>query len=458
MKIVVVGCGKIGAAIVEGLSAEGYDVVAVDDDDAVLAQISNIYDVMCLCGNGADCDTLAEAGVKNAELVVATTGSDELNMLICFLARSMGALHTIARIRKPEYNDRNLTFMKQQLNLSLALNPERLAAREMCNILRFPSAVNVETFSARNFEMVELRLKQDTVLDGMTLAEVRRKYEGNYLICAVQRADKAYIPDGSFVLRGGDRIGLTAAPNEAAKLLKKLGLLQKQARSVMILGGSKTAVYLARLLIAGGCDAKIVEMDAERCTHISSAVPEATVINGDGASQELLLEEGLASMDAFVALTGMDEENILISCFASQQNVPKVITKVNRPEFAAMAERLGLECIISPKKITVNVATLYARAISNSEGSSIETLYRLMDGEIEALEFSVQPGFTGMGVPLKDLKLRPGVLIAGIIRGRKPIIPGGGDCIQEGDKVVVIAAKQHLGALEDILKTRLIEE
>ena len=197
MKIVVVGCGKIGAAIVEGLSAEGYDVVAVDDDDAVLAQISNIYDVMCLCGNGADCDTLAEAGVKNAELVVATTGSDELNMLICFLARSMGALHTIARIRKPEYNDRNLTFMKQQLNLSLALNPERLAAREMCNILRFPSAVNVETFSARNFEMVELRLKQDTVLDGMTLAEVRRKYEGNYLICAVQREDKAYIPDGS---------------------------------------------------------------------------------------------------------------------------------------------------------------------------------------------------------------------------------------------------------------------
>ena len=452
MKIIVVGCGKIGTALVEVLAGEGYDIVAVDDNAAVVSQIGNIYDVMCLCGNGTDCDTLSEAGVKNAELVVATTASDELNMLTCFLARRMGAKHTIARIRNPEYSDKSLVFMRQQLNLSLALNPEMLAAREINNILKLPSAVNIETFSARNFEMVELQLKPDSVLDGMRLIDIRRKYSGNYLICVVQRGEEVYIPDGKFQLRGGDRIGLTAAPNEIQKLLRKLGLLQKQARNIMILGGSTTAFYLSKMLIAEGSDVKIVERDEQRCRIISSALPEVTVINGDGASQELLLEEGISSMDAFVALTGMDEENILISYFAYTQSVSKVIAKINRQELASMASRLGMECIISPRNITANVVSRYARAISNSMGSGIETLYRLMDGETEALEFNVQAGLACIGKPLKELTLKPGILIAGILRGRKPIIPNGDDMMAEGDKVVVIAARQRLNDLSDILQ------
>lgn len=452
MRIIIVGCGKIGTSILASLVEEGHDVVTIDYDEAAISEVSNIYDAMYVCGNGADCEILTEAGVEKAELFVAVTGSDELNMLSCFIAKKMGAKHTIARIRNPEYNDQSLGFMKQQLDLSMSINPELLAAQELFNILKLPAAVSIDTFSNRNFEMVEILLKPDSPLNGMKLSDLRKNYQAKFLVCSVQREDQVYIPDGSFELRSGDRIGLTASPNEIQKLLKMLGILQKQARSVMILGASRTAYYLAKMLTASGNSVKIIEKDPQRCTEFCNVLPNVSMIYGDGAQQELLLEEGIHSTDAFVALTGMDEENILISFFAASQNVPKVISKVNRGELAAMAEKLGLDCIVSPKKIVSNILSRYARALHNSLGSSVETLYRLMDGKAEALEFNVQPDFKYLQIPLKQMKLKPNILIAGIIRGRKTIIPSGDDEILSGDRVIVLATGQQMHDLSDIIK------
>ncbi len=453
MNIIIVGCGKIGCSIIESLVREGNDVVAIDDDPSVIEEVGNIYDVMCVCGNGADTETLEEAGVAKSDLFVAVTDSDELNMLACFVAEKMGAKHTIARIRKPEYNDKSLDFLSKQLNLTVSVNPEWMAAKELFNILKLPAAVNVENFSGGNLEMVEIRLKQESILDGLSLIELRRKYKAQFLVCAVQRGESVFIPDGNFVLKSGDRIGITATSSEIQKLLKMLNLIQKSAKSVMILGASRIAYYLAKRLINSGSRVVIIDKDARVCETFAEALPDAVVICGDGAEQELLLEEGLESTDAFVALTGMDELNILISIFATTQNVPKVITKVNRNELAAMADKLGLESIVSTKKIVSNVLAGYARAMNNSQGSnSIETLYRLMDGGVEALEFNVSKDFVGLRTPLKDLTLKPNILIAGIIRGRKAIIPGGMDEILPGDRVVVIAAGQQYFDLNDIIQ------
>lgn len=452
MNILIVGCGKIGSTILASLTAEGHDITAVELDRDTLAEITNVYDVMGVCGNGADCDTLAEAGVADAEMFIAVTGSDELNMLACYLAGRMGARHTIARIRNPEYNDKSLTFMKQELGLSMAINPELLAARELFHTLKLPTAAKIETFSRGNFEMIELRLREDSPLLGVPLHELRSRYNAKFLICVVQRGDEVHIPSGNFVLQAGDRIGLTASPAEVQKLLRAIGLASKQARDVMILGGSRTAFYLAKRLLAAGTDVKIIDRDRALCEDLCEALPKAVVIHGDGSHQELLLEEGIGDMDAFVSLTGMDEQNILLSFFASSQNVPKVISKVNRPELSAMAERLGLECIVSPRKLIADVLVRYARALHNSMGSTIETLYTLMDDRAEAVEFLVQDEPTLVDIPLKELSLKPNILIAGIIRNRRPIIPAGDDRILAGDKVVLLVAGQHLQELKDILK------
>ena len=451
MKIVIVGCGKIGSSIISSLVGEGNDVVAIDNSPAIIEEIGNIYDVMCVCGNGTDCETLEEAGADKAELFVAVTGSDEFNMLSCFLAERMGAKHTIARIRNPEYNDKSLTFLRQELGLTVSINPEWMAARELYNILKLPAAVNIESFSGGNLEMVNIRLKQDSPLDGMNLIDVRRKYKANFLVCAVQRDNEVHVPDGNFVLKSGDKVGLTAASYEIQKLLRMVGIIQKSARNVMILGASRISYYLAKRLIAGGNTVKIIDKDEARCRKFAEELPEAVVICGDGAEQELLLEEGIGSVDAFVALTGLDELNILISIFAQSQGVPKVISKVNRNELASMAENLGLDCIISPKKIVSDVLARYARALQNTVGNNIETLYRLMDSNVEALEFNVSPDFKGMKIPLKELSLKPNILLAGIIRGRRAIIPTGSDMIMPNDRVVVIVSGQQMFDLSDIL-------
>lgn len=448
MKITVVGCGKIGCTVIESLLAEGHEITAIDNDEDVISEITNIYDVMAVCGSGTDSDVLLEAGIS--ELLIAVTGSDEFNMLTCFIAKRLGVTHTIARIRNPEYNDKSLSFLRKELGLSMAINPERFVSRELFNLLKLPSAIKVEAFSRGNFEMVELILRENSPLDGVSLIELKRKHPDNFLICAVQREDKLYIPDGNFVLKSGDKIGITASSVEIQRLLRKLGILQKQARDVMLLGATRTSYYLAKLLLAAGNSVKIIDADRERCKEFSVSLPGAVIINGDPARQELLLEEGIGGVDAVVALTGMDEENILLSYFATMQNVPKVIAKVNRNEFLPTAARLGIESVASQIRTVADVVVRYARALENSVGSKVETLYKLMNGNAEALEFAVNSDSKVIKIPLKELPTKRNVLIAGIIRGRKTIIPSGDDMILPGDRVVVISSGIRLNDLSDI--------
>ncbi len=452
MNIIVVGCGKIGTTILESLVTEGHNVTAVDKNPLALTDITNIPDVMTVCGNGADWETLEEAGAMTADLVVAATGSDEVNMLCGYMARRSGAAYTVARVRNPEYNDRSLSNMRQYLELSAAINPDKLAAMELFNILRLPAAAKVESFSARKFEMIELKLKADSKLAGLPLSEARNRFKARFLICVVQRGGQVFIPDGNFVLQGGDKIGLTAKHNEMQKLIKALGLAKKQAREVMLLGGSRIAYYLAKMLLNAGVSVKIIDKDRAVCEQICELLPGATLICRHGAQQEVLLEEGLENMDAFVSLTGMDEQNILLSCLASTHNVPKVITKVSRPELSGLAQQLGVECVVSPRGIVADMLVQYARALENSMGSNVEMLYRLMDDGAEALVFNVKDDPRLVRVPLKDLSLKSQVLVAGILRGRDAIIPTGEDTILPGDKVVVISAGRKLNDLSDILK------
>ncbi|MBQ5841246.1 MAG: Trk system potassium transporter TrkA [Clostridia bacterium] len=452
MKILIAGCGKIGITLLASLVAEGHDVTAIDICQETLDEITNIYDVIGVCGNATEYETLVEAGTAHADLFVCTLASDEQNMLSCYLARQLGASQTIARVRNPEYSERALGFMKDQLGLSMTINPDRLAAQELYHILRLPSAVKIETFSRRNFEMIEMILREDSPLAGLPLSALRSRYAAKFLICVVQRGDQVYIPDGNFVLQGGDKIGLTATPTEFQKLLRGMGVANKQARDVMLLGGSRIAVYLAKMLQAAGSDVRIIEKDEAVCDELCENLPRAVIIHGDGAQQELLLEEGLESMDAFVSLTGMDEQNILLSFFAASHKVPKVISKVSRDEFGALAQRLGLECVVSPRQIIADVLVQYARALQNSMGSNVETLYKLMDGSAEAVEFNVREDARPVGVPLKELSLKSGILIAGILRDRQAIIPDGDEAIRAGDKVVIIAANRRLQDLDDIIR------
>ena len=453
MRIIVTGCGKIGTTLLASLCAEEHDVTVIDIEAELISNLTNNYDVMGVCGNAVDCDTLEEAGVRGVDVFVAVTGSDELNMLSCFLAKRMGAHHTVARVRNPEFTGKSLRFLRQQLDITMPINPEQLAALELFDTLKFPSTMKVENFFQRRFMMIELRLKEDSPLCGIPLYSLRNRFRANFLICVVQRDEQIYIPGGDFVLQGGDKIVLTANPSELHKLLKSMDLLKKQARNIMILGGSRTAFYLAKQLLDSGSSVTIVDKDKAVCHELSNALPGAVIIHGDGAHETLLVEEGLRSQDAFVALTGNDEQNILISFYAREVGVEKVLAKVNRDELGTIAEQMGLDNLFSPRHSVANVVLKYVRALENSgESSNIETLYKLMDGRAEALEFIVDQPSAVTDTALKDLSLKPNILIAGILRNRQPIIPNGDDMILPGDRVIVLAASHRLQLLTDILK------
>ena len=452
MKIIIAGCGKIGTALTKSLLKEGHDITVIDIEPAHVDELVNQFDVQGIYGNAVDSDILTEAQAEKADLFIAVTSLDELNMLSCFFARKMGTAHTIARIRNTDYNDRSLAFMKQELALSMAVNPEDMAARQLFNILKLPSAVQIETFSNRNIEMIQLKLKSGAVPENMSLMELRKKYKLPFLVCTVERDDNVVIPDGNFVLQKGDTVGIVAAPADIQKLLKKFDLVHKQARSILIFGGSRTAYYLAKRLSFIGNSVKIIDKDPTRCRDIAKLLPYVSVVQGDGTHQELLYEEGIRSMDAFIALTGSDEQNILLSVFAGSINVPTVITKVSGDELARIAQKLGLDHVLSPKNAVTDVVTRYVRALKNSEGGKIETLYRVAGEKAEALEFLVGADFRGANIPLKDLNLRKNTLIAGIVRDKSSIIPSGADYILPGDRVIVISAGHAYKDLSDILK------
>ena len=451
MKIIVAGCGKIGERIIASLVEENHEILAIDINPDIIEEMTNIYDVMGICGNCADSDIIIEANAKECDLYIAVTDSDELNMLSCFVAKRLGAKNTIARIRAPEYNDNSLYFMKDNLEISMPINPERLAARELFNILKFPHALKVETFVRRTIELTEVRVPDGSVLDGVKLLDIRAKFKAQVLVCCVQRGEEVFIPNGDFVIRAGDRIGITAPHSEMHKFFRATGFLQKQAKNVIILGGSRIAYYLAQMLISIGVSVKIIDKDEKICEELGTALPKAVVIHGDGSEQELLLEEDIKDADAFVSLTGSDETNILVSMFAMMNGVKKVIAKVNRDEIAPMASRLGLDCIISPKRMVSDVVVRYARALQNSRGNNVETLYKLMDDKAEALEFNVRKDAPLLGKPLKDLNLKKNILIIGIARKGEIKTPSGLTEIHEGDRVVIITTTQGYGDITEIL-------
>jgi trk system potassium uptake protein TrkA len=327
-----------------------------------------------------------------------------------------------------------------------------MAAHELFNALKLPNAARIENFSVRNFEMVEFKIKNDTILDGLKICDIRNKLKAKFLVCAVMRDDVAYIPGGNFELKAGDKIGITAEPVEVLRLFSEMGMKQTSAKKVMILGGSKTSFYLAKRLTSVGNAVTIIEKNKEKCQELCEELPKAIIVNGDGSSQELLIEEGIGSVDAVVALTGLDELNVLISSYALSQKVPKVIAKVNRQEIIPLASHWGLDAIVSPKKTIADIMVRYARALENSQGSSVETLYRLMDDQVEALEFIAKPDLEILDIQFKNLKLKSNILIAGIVRDRKVIIPTGADMIMAGDKVIVFAANQRINDLSDIAR------
>ncbi len=453
MKIIIVGGGKVGKTIIESMLKEKHEVILVDNDPAVVGNVTNLYDVMGICANGTEYEKLLEAGADKADLFIAVTGSDELNMLSCFAAKKIGARHTVARVRNSEYNTASWGFMKQQLEISMAVNPEKLAAEAIYDILKLPSATKVESFTARSFEMIEIIVKKGSAIDGMTLVDLRKKFSEKFLVCVVQRENDVFIPNGTFRVLSGDKIGVMVTNDDAHSILKKFGYPAKEAKNIMLIGASKTALYLADMLIKGRSSVKIIEKDPEVCDIVCERLSsKASVVCGDGMSREILLEEGVDGLDALVALTDRDEENILISFYALSKQVQKVIAKVNRNELSSISENLGLETTFSPKNIVADILVRYARAIGNSIGSKVETLYSLFGGNAEALEFNVEQDFEFAGVPIKKLETKPGILIAGITRGDEALIPGGDDCILSGDKVIVVAKGERLCNLSDILK------
>lgn len=453
MKIIIVGGGKVGKTIIESMLKEKHEVILVDNDPAVVGNVTNLYDVMGICANGTEYEKLLEAGADKADLFIAVTGSDELNMLSCFAAKKIGARHTVARVRNSEYNTASWGFMKQQLEISMAVNPEKLAAEAIYDILKLPSATKVESFTARSFEVIEIIVKKGSAIDGMTLVDLRKKFSEKFLVCVVQRENDVFIPNGTFRVLSGDKIGVMVTNDDAHSILKKIGYPAKEAKNIMLIGASKTALYLADMLIKGRSSVKIIEKDPEVCDIVCERLSsKASVVCGDGMSREILLEEGVDGLDALVALTDRDEENILISFYALSKQVQKVIAKVNRNELSSISENLGLETTFSPKNIVADILVRYARAIGNSIGSKVETLYSLFGGNAEALEFNVEQDFEFAGVPIKKLETKPGILVAGITRGDEALIPGGDDCILSGDKVIVVAKGERLCNLSDILK------
>jgi trk system potassium uptake protein TrkA len=451
MNIVVAGYGKVGKTLSEQLAREGHDIVVIDINSRLLTDSAGTLDIMCVCGNAASQIVQVEAGVGKADLLIATTDSDELNMLSCLVAKKLGAHNTIARVRNPDYSEQ-LVFMREELGLSMAINPEQAAANEISRMLRFPAAAKIEMFSQGRIELVELKLTDACPLDGMPLSLLYQKYQVKVLICAVQRGDELFIPSGNFVLQKGDRISVTGTAGRVEQFFRQLGVMRSRARSVMIVGGGRISHYLTKRLLDTGIKVTIIEQNPGVCRELAEELPRANIIEGNGADQELLSEEGIDSVEGFVALTGFDEENIILALYAASRHVGKVIAKVNRSSLADLvSSSTPLDSIISPKDITANRILSYVRAMQTTHGSNVETVYKIVGGKAEAVEFLVKDGSSVLDMPLKSLKLKPNLLIAAITRGNKIIVPGGNDVIQTRDRVLVVTAGTRLHDLDNIL-------
>jgi len=450
MKILIVGCGKVGTTLAEQLDREGHDVVVIDNKASAIQNITDTLDVMGIVGNGSSYHVLLSAGIETSDLLIAVTNSDELNLLCCLIAKKAGNCHTIARVRNPQYNN-EIDFIKEELGLSMIINPEQETAMDMARLIRVPSAIKVDTFAKGKIELLKFQIPQGSVLDNMKIYNIASQLHCKVLVCAVERQNHVYIPSGSFVLQSGDTISFVASPKQATGFFNKAGFVTHPIKNVMLAGGGTISVYLAKKFISMGVMVKIIEQNHERCEILSEMLPEALVINANATDNNVLLEEGIEDMDAFASLTNLDEENILLSLYAQKKSRAKIFTKVTRLTYDDIIEEMPLGVIVDPKTITTERIVQHVRAMGNPKGSSVETLYKIVGNQVEALEFRVNATSKIIGIPLEKLKLKENLLVSCINRNGKIIIPNGQDSIQVGDTVIIVTTNTGLEDLTDIL-------
>lgn len=451
MKIVIVGCGNVGSAIVEQLSGEGHEITIIDEKQDLVSDMVNSYDLLGIVGNGAVYSVQMEAGVNEADLLIAVTGKDELNLLCCLIARKAGVHHTIARVSNPVYY-KEIAYIKEELGLSLVINPELAVAGEISRLLKFPSALKIDTFAKGRVELVKYRIHEDSLLCNMQLKEVRYKFASDVLICVVERGDEIFIPDGNFTLIAEDEITIIASSTRIASFFRKIKVPTMRAKDVMIIGGGETSYYLAKFLVDMGIKVKIIERSKEKCEELSELIPEVMIICGDGTDKDLLLEEGLVQTESFVSMTNFDEENIMLSLYAKSKSKAKIITRVHRISYDEIIDNMDLGSIVYPKYITAENIIEFVRAMQNSVGSNIETLYKLNDNRVEALEFLIHDDCPLVGIPLQNLKLKKNILICTINHRGSIITPGGQTVINVGDTVVVVTTQTGFRDIRDIVE------
>ena len=453
LSIIIVGCGRVGATLVEQLSAEGHDITIIDKDAKRVSELCDLYDIMGIVGNGASFGIQIDAGIKDANLIIAVTESDELNLLCCTVAKRVGDCAAIARVRDPDYSV-EIGYLREKLGLAMIINPELEASREMSRILCLPTALEVDTFAHGQAEHIKFKVRKDSMLDGMSLREIGSKTEG-VLICAVERDGQLFIPKGDFTIKAGDLVSFVATRRMARNFFKTIGSKTHQVKNTLIAGGGTSAYYLAKQLTNVGIDVKIIERDPERCERLGELLPKAIIINGDATDEDLLIEEGIETVESFVPLTGSDEENILLTLYTKRvsKKDTKVITKINRITFDDVINHLDLGSVIYPRYITAEAIIAYVRAKSASRSSNIETLSYMFEQRVEAIEFNIEKSYKNLtGIPLMDLDIRDDVLIAFINRQGKIIIPSGQDKILPGDTVMIVTTHIGFVNISEILK------
>lgn len=454
MKIIIIGCGKVGRTLAQQLSEEQHDIVLVDTNAEKLQEVTEEIDAMTLVGNGASIGVQKEAGVEDADMLIAITNSDELNLLCCLIAKKVSKCETVARVRNPIYSE-EINFIKERLGVSMSLNPELATATEMARLLRFPSAIQIDTFAKGRVELLKFKVKPEFDMDGLAVSGLADKFKCDILICGVERDGEVTIPGGDFILKDNDLVSIVASPTNSAAFFKKIGQGTNQVKNALIVGGGTLGYYLAKQLLSMKIRVRIVEKDAKRCEELSELLPEAVIINGDGTDKKLLLQSGLEAAEAFITLTNIDEENIFLALYAKDQSHAKLITKVNRFAFDNIIEKLDLGSVIYPKYITADYILQYVRAMQNSIGSNVETLYQILDNQAEALEFSIREDGPVVGVPLMDLALKKNLLVACINHNGRIIIPRGHDQIQVGDTVIIVTTEKGLQDINDILRKQV---
>ncbi len=452
LKIIIVGCGKVGRTLVDRLSKEGHDIVVIDQNQDRIDHLTNLYDIMGIQGNGASYGIQLEAGIKDADLIIAVTNSDELNLLCCTIAKQVGDCASIARVRNPDYS-KEISYLQEKLGLVMIINPEFEAAREIASILSLPSTLEVSSFAHGQAEMVEFKIEEGNVLDGLAIRDLSSSISSRVLITAVKRDNEVIIPTGEFVLRAGDIVCAVGARRFARTFLNEIGFKTRQVKDCLIVGGGKASYYLAKLLLQSRINVRIIERNKERCEELSISLPKATIINGDGGDEALLREEGIEYVESFVPLTGIDEENILLTLYANQVSNAKVITKVNRISFDNVLSQLNLGSVVYPRHITAESIIAYVRAKSASgDGDDILTLYHLFDQKVEAIEFNITEKSQATEVPFSVMQFKDNVLIAFINRNGKIIIPSGSDTIEVGDTVMVVTTHTGFANILDTLR------